>query len=429
MKVCYQFAILLSLIALGQAVHNCTSFNDKNHGFGCELRSVKPSDTNDFEITVMAKETDNKTDSDVTWVQIRESEFKNELPKGVFEKFENMEKIMILNSKGFKNLELAYFDKKIKLILMKATDLESIGENCLVGLGNLKILSLNYNNVNKVHRRAFRDLVNVDKIEMVNNKIEFLDDEVFANNVNLKTLLLYNNQLKVISAAMFAKNVLLESLQLQNNQITQIEKGFHTPLLKLTRVDLSSNLCISETLLPSRYILWSSFQGKFKDCFNNYALMKGSNDKMLQLESKVDEAIERVNNDVKIIEKSFANSSALDDLKSNLLEIFTKDKEAFKQSYDNELHNITSHVKTEMMEQIEKSINNHQDLRQERLVSDDFGSFRDEFAGKFNFIFVSLFMLFALFVVSMFLVAKKLDIFTPQKGYSDNRHLIDAENC
>lgn len=423
MKVCYQFAICLSLIALGQAAHNCTSFNDKNHGFGCELRNVKPGDSTDFEISVMAKDSDNKTDTDVTWVQIRESEFKNELPKGVFEKFENMEKIMILNSKGFKNLELAYFDKKIKLILMKATDLENIGENCLVGLGNLKILSLNYNNVNKVHPRAFRDLVNVEKLEMVYNKIEHLDDGVFANNVNLKTLLLYNNQLKVISAALLSKNVLLESVQLQNNQITQMEKGFHAPLVKLTRVDLSSNLCISESLLPSRYILWSSLQGKFKDCFNNYALMKGSNDRMKELETKVADAIDRVNNDVKLLEKSLANTTALDELKSNLVEIFTKDKEAIKQSYDDELHNITSSVRTEMFEKIKS------DLHQERLVSDDFGSFRDEFSRKFKFIFISLFMLFVMVVVSVYLVAKKLDLFTPQKGFSDNRHLIDAENC
>lgn len=429
MKFCYQFAIFLSLIALSKAVHNCTSFDDKNHGFGCELRNVKPGDSSDFEISVMAKEVNNKTDADVTWVQIRESEFKNDLPKGVFEKFENMEKIMILNSKGFKNLELAYFDKKIKLILMKATDLESIGENCFAGLGNLKILSLNYNNVVKVHPRAFRDLVNVEKIEMVNNKIEQLDDELFANNVNMKTLLLYNNQLKVISATIFSKNVLLESLQLQNNQITQIEKGFHLPLFKLTRIDLSSNLCISESLLPSRYILWASLQGKFKDCFNNYALMKSSNDRMGALETKVAEAIERVNHDVEMIEQTFTNSTKLEELKSYLLDVFTKDKEAFKQSYDDELNNITSHVKMEMVQQIEKAITNHQDLRQERLVSDDFGTFRDEFSSKFNFVFISLFMLFALFVVSMFLIAKKLNLFAPQKGLSDNRYLIEAENC
>lgn len=190
------FTTIFIFIAFASASHNCSSFLDRNHGFGCEVRNVKLSD-GIFDINMMSRETTNKTDTDVMWVQIRDSQFEN-LPKGIFEKFENMEKIMILSSKGFKILNTTYFDKKITLILLKNTDLEIIGENAFLGLNNLNILSLNYNHITRVHKNAFRDLVRIDKIEMVGNSIENLDEDIFQNNINLRLLLLYNNKLKVI---------------------------------------------------------------------------------------------------------------------------------------------------------------------------------------------------------------------------------------
>lgn len=195
MSLNFLYVTLLTLLSVASALHNCTSFNDRNHGFGCELRNVVPSDEK-FEITVMSRDNTNKTDADVTWVQIRDSQFEN-LPSGIFEQFENMEKIMILTTTGFKILTTSYFDKKITLVLMKNTDLEEIGENAFVGLSELTILSLNYNKVSKVHKNAFRDLIKADKIEMVSNNIQFLDDDTFRNNLNLRLLLLYHNKIQV----------------------------------------------------------------------------------------------------------------------------------------------------------------------------------------------------------------------------------------
>lgn len=437
MGFCYQFAIFCLVVAGYEAAHNCTSFNDKNHGYGCELRNVT-SQQGDFEITVMAKDETNKTEADVVWVQIRESQFVN-LPKGVFEKFVNMEKIMIISSRGFQNLDTAYFDKKITLVLMKNTDLETVGENSMVGLENLKILSLNYNQVKKVHKRAFRDLVNVEKIEMVNNQIEWLDDDVFANNVNLKLVLLYNNKLKAISSQLFQRNTKIESMQLQNNVISQIEKGFHTNLKSLTRLDLNQNLCISETITLTRYIQWSSHQFKFKDCYNNYALMKSTNDDVERvkldidlLEAKVDDAVERVNNDMTILEGKLGNSTALDEFKTDLLDFFEKDKKKFQDNYEDDLKNITSHVRTEMMDELEKkvetSLSKSQESIQEKLVSHDFGDFEDKISGKFTFIYCLLFVMICFGCATTFVIFQKLKIFPLMNHYhSDNRHLIDPE--
>lgn len=444
MKIYYQFAVfcLCLIVGITEALYNCTSFDDKNHGYGCELRNVLPQQNEEFDISVMAKTGVNKTEKDVVWVQIRDSQLNN-LPKGVFEKFVNMEKIMIIASKGFKNLNVSYFDKKIKLVLMKNTDLEIIGENSFTGLEDLKTLSLNYNSVKKIHKLAFRDLVNCEKIEMVYNSIEALDDETFSRNVNLRLLLLYNNQIKVVTTQLFAKNVNLESLQLQNNAISQIEKGFYNTLKSLTRVDFSSNVCLSENIQITRYVQWSSHQYKFKDCYNNYALMKSTNDviqtvqtRMEELETEVAGAVERVNNDMDILERKMENETALNEMKTDLIKFFENDKKQIRDQFDNDLNNITSEVRMNMTGEIEKEVRalleKKQEAIQEKLVSNDFEQFRDEFHGKFRFIYGLLFAVICLVCITALFISHKLKIFQIPlySSYTtrSERKLIDPEN-
>jgi hypothetical protein len=426
------------LIGFAAASHNCSSFNDRNHGFGCELRNVKPEDEN-FEINVMTRDSDsNKTDEDIVWVQIRDSQFSN-LPQGVFERFKNMEKIMILSSVGFETLNVSYLDKKITLVLMKNTDLKVVGENAFTGLGDLKILSLNYNYITSVHKNSFRDLVSVEKIEIVSNAIEHLHVDTFENNVALKMVLLYNNRLKVIPAQLFARNKNLETMQLQNNSISQIEKDFHKTLLKLTKADFSLNICISESFSVSRFVQWSSQIYKFKDCFNNYALMKTTNEvidgvrgRLSELEAKVTDVVERVDNDLTVLEGKMKNDTDLEQFKSNLIRFFESDKKTFEAKYESDLSNITSHVRIDMMDEIKRNVVKalEPETQQAKLVSDGFEQFRDELLGKFTFVYWALFVLFAVACVVGFLtVQQRWTVYPTFHFRNDNRKLIEAEVC
>ncbi|CAG9805805.1 unnamed protein product [Chironomus riparius] len=426
------------LVSATFAAHNCSSFSDRNHGFGCELKNVSPNNDT-FEVNVMMRDNDqNKTDEDIIWVQIRDSEFVN-LPRGVFEKFVNLEKIMIISSAGFKVFNTSYFDKKITLVLMKNTDIEIVGDLPLVGLNELKILSLNYNQITKIHKNAFRDLVKMEKIEIVGNKLEFLDVETFQNNVNLKLVLLYHNKLKVIPADLFSHNKLIESIQLQNNSISQIEKGFYKPLEKLTKADFSSNICISETISLTRAIQWNAQVFKFKDCFNNYALMKSTNDvidnvrtKLSELDDKVSNVVERVDNDLAVLEGKMKNATELDKFKTNLLDFFEKDKKTFQAQYENDLNNITSHVRTDMMDEIKKNVvdvlEKSQEAQQAQLVSNDFEQFRENFSVRFAMIYLMLFLLVAFVGALAYGMIKYAGIY-PFNIQGDNRKLIDAEVC
>lgn len=437
MLVKFMVIIAYFWLDLTEAMHNCSSFNDRNHGFGCELRNVKPEEEN-FEINVMTKDNNlNKTEEDIIWVQIRDSQFEN-LPSGIFEKFINMEKIMVLSTTGFKNLSVAYFDKKITLVLMKNTDLEEVGENAFIELSELKTLSMNYNKIFKIHKNAFRDLVKMEKIEMVGNNIEILDADTFANNVNLKMALLYNNKLKVIQTQLFARNTLLELLQLQNNSISQIEKGFHRTLEKLMRTDFSSNICISESIQLTRFIQWNSHLYKFKDCNNNYALMKSTNEvindvreKLTSLETKITNMAEEVDNDLKILEGKMKNTTELENFKTNLLSFFESDKKTFEAKYESDLNNITSNVRSDMVDEIKKGVievlEKSQEAQHAKLVSDDFEQFRNDLSGKFTLIYIILFFIICFACVISFILVQKFRMYPVFRYENDRNKLIEAE--
>lgn len=436
------FRRLISILIVGciiefaQGAHNCSSFSDKNHGFGCEIRNVKPEDKI-VEINVLSRDA-NKSDEDIIWVQIRDSTFAN-LPTRIFEKFVNMERMMIISSFGFKNLDVSYFDKKLTLLLMKSTDLETIGEDAFVNLGELRTLSLNYNGLTKIHRNAFRDMIKLEKIELVSNKIEYLHDDTFKNNVNLKLILLYTNKIRVISSLLFSRNINLETIQLQSNEITQIEKDFYKPLTKLTRLDLTSNNCISESIAISRYVQWSSHVNKFRECFTNYINMQPIltgiaeiNNQMQILDERVNLTLKKVETDMNIISGKVENTTALEDIKSNLVQFFEKDKVVSESKFKNDLENITSHVHTNLTENVKKEISaafeKMQETRQEKLVSDDFGRFREELSSKFNVIYILLFVIVCLFAVVNFFVMSKTKVLPTTFMYRKDQRLFDPSD-
>jgi hypothetical protein len=178
---------------------------------------------------------------------------------------------------------------------------------------------------------------------------------------------------------------------------------------------------------------------KFKDCFNNYALMKSTNEvidtvkvRMDDLETKVVEIIDRVDNDLKVLENKMNDTTDLKEFKTNLVNFFKKDQENFEHKYESDLTNITSAVRTDMMDEIKKNVvevlKESQKTQQEKLVSGDFESFRDEFSGKFTLIYCTLFFIicFAFFVAFFVLRGQNLyPIF--QRSQGDERKLIEAE--
>jgi hypothetical protein len=247
----------------------------------------------------------------------------------------------------------------------------------------------------------------------------------------------------VITAKLLVNNIILESLQLQNNSITQIEKDFYKPLTKLLRADFSTNLCISETIQLSRFIQWSSQLLKFKDCFNNFVLLRPVNGVIGDIQSKIDnletqvaDTLEKVDNDLKVLENKMDNDTDLQTFKTDLLKFFEADRENIEKKYEEDITNITSAVRTDLMEQIEQRVvavlEKTQEAKQEKLVNDDFSNIRDEFAGKFTLIYVTLGFMICFACIAAFFILRTQSIypiFSSSRHQADRNNLIEAEVC
>lgn len=228
---------------------------------------------------------------------------------------------------------------------------------------------------------------------------------------------------------------------MQNNSISQIERGFYKPLTKLTRADFSSNVCISESIVLTKYLQWSSQMLKFKDCFNNYALMKSTNEvissvrvKIDDLETEVANMVEKVDNDLKILENKMENNTELQDLKTNLVNLFKSDKLKLEQKFESDLTNITSVVRTDLVREIEKNmtqvLQQSQRVEQAKLVTEDFDSLREEFSGKFTLVYFSLFFIICFACIAAFLIFKRQPFYPIfHRSQGDDRELIKAEDC
>lgn len=317
MKFCSSFLHFLLVVTFAESHHNCTSFNDKSYGFGCRMSNLNPENKS-LEITLSSQDS-GKTNKDVVWIQIHNSELEN-LPRDIFGTFENLENIIIIKSNGLKNLTVPLFDEKLKLIFMKNTDLELIGENAFEDLKDLETLSLNYNKIKEIHKRAFHDLVNIQRIELINNHIESLDDKVFSQTQHIKYISLRNNKIKSISSKLFENNIHIKTLQLQNNVISQIEREFYLPLKSLTRLVLTNNICTDENFSLSPGVPWTKHQNvQLRDCYKNFDQFKSENEKFKASETEKQKLVSTTTLVSNTTPNSDENNENLDKIKNDLL--------------------------------------------------------------------------------------------------------------
>lgn len=437
MKFTNQFVVIaLLVVKVSEAVHNCSVQNLNYYGFGCDLNNLNPQNENQ-EIALMADGGVNKTGDDIKWVQIRNSQFRD-LPKGVFEKFKNMAQIFIRDSSGFQNFDISLFSAKLDSILMQKTDLELIGENAFSGLSLVKTLNLMNNNVSKVHKNAFVDLVNLEYISMSNNNIEYLDDDVFATNLKLETVLMARNKLIAISARLFSRNTNITSLDFTSNAISQIEKNFLANQSKLKKLHFTDNECVSDAIILTSKIRMAAFLNKLKTCNINYSIMKSSKNEIRALRDEldglkvdIDDAVERVNNDMKILEGKLDNSTDLEAIKSDLVNFFKSDAEAIRKNFVNNLNNASEQIRIDLKQEIENEVSlrvaQNVEVKQEKLIQADVESIRGEFSSKISFIYFMFFAVICGGCVATFFYVRKFKLTPTMRYKNDDARLLVPE--
>lgn len=134
-------------------------------------------------------------------------------------------------------------DPSTQVLDLRHNNLKILPEDSFVymGLVNLQKVWLNFCNLIKLEKGAFRMLNNVVELDLSNNFLRGVPSEALIDLPGLRVLRLAHNGLTVVPASAFLPVPDLVQLDLRNNTITTIESGALRSLAKLGVLELSNN--------------------------------------------------------------------------------------------------------------------------------------------------------------------------------------------
>ncbi|KAF2879133.1 hypothetical protein ILUMI_27040 [Ignelater luminosus] len=129
----------------------------------------------------------------------------------------------------------------IKYLTISSCDVETIHENAFRNLNNLEELDLGNNSISILPDRVFKRSGELKKLNLSNNNIEELSRNTFEGLSNLKLLYLSKNTISRFHIKTLDPTNSLEEIYLDNNQITAIPSRVFSPLTDLRAADFSYN--------------------------------------------------------------------------------------------------------------------------------------------------------------------------------------------
>lgn len=167
----------------------------------------------------------------------------DDLPREFYENPENVQKIQ-LEFQNLTKIKSSAFSGAFNLVEIDLdhNQILYIGEDALIDLQNLTILSLSKNNLTIIRSNTFAGAINLRRLLLNQNKIEHIEDGAM-NLPNLEYILLQNNRLKELSGSMFIGTPRLKEAVFEENELVNINDAFthlhglETLILDYNRID------------------------------------------------------------------------------------------------------------------------------------------------------------------------------------------------
>ena len=119
--------------------------------------------------------------------------------------------------------------------------IDSVHAGDFAGLSNLKVLSLEHNQLADLPEGVFAGLVNLQNLVLSYNRLTNLPEGIFTGLSKLQRLTLSSNRLVSLPTDAFAGISNLESLRLNHNELASLPDGIFAGLSKLRSLNLESN--------------------------------------------------------------------------------------------------------------------------------------------------------------------------------------------
>lgn len=165
-----------------------------------------------------------------------------EIPKGLFEYFENV-KTVVAKQSGI--IGIFQYTLKNALYLQRLelpyNNITALGDKIFSECSSLMYLDISSNQIEKIGENAFYGLTKLKTLDLQWNRIKILHSYVFITIISIEVIMLNNNQLVGVSDQQFAQNTKLSHIDLSNNHMTKVSGKCFEQLSNLTILNLSNN--------------------------------------------------------------------------------------------------------------------------------------------------------------------------------------------
>ncbi|KAG4078687.1 hypothetical protein HA402_015277 [Bradysia odoriphaga] len=150
------------------------------------------------------------------------------IPSGIGRKFNSLEKFWV-----------SYDDRNLELKRLQRSNFKD--------MVHLWYLDVKYNSIETVDEDSLRDLPNLKHFVINNNKLKMLQKYTFEKNTKLKHVNANSNQLEFLDGDLFKNSPLLKDALFKDNHLKKISVDF-TVLRSIKTIDFRGNQCIDKAL-------------------------------------------------------------------------------------------------------------------------------------------------------------------------------------
>lgn len=280
------FLAFLFLPTLGQREVNCTYFMQNIRTHRCIFRGVT-LDRNERITIVVQPEAARENITLINYVEFSGSSI-YQPPREVFSKFPNLLNF-IVRTQWIQDIPAGTFVNARNIQSFQFAGNHVYNDylnNVFQGAGSMITLNMNNCSLREINPSAFKGLFwkSVKNSNYLNNQWFLL---IFKELVNLETIDLVSNQLRYLHRDAFKYNLRLRSILLRSNRIISLWRMMFNHLDSLQSVDLLTNICVSANIpgIPK-----FNFERVLMVCHNSYEIH--TNELAIKrLEEKVDKLI------------------------------------------------------------------------------------------------------------------------------------------